>query len=172
MELVVEGWEEALDDGPLAAEPVQGTLIRLDDARLHEDAIHRGPAQVIPAVRQAVHRALIDGRISMLEPIQNVRIDVPSEHMGPASGEIQGRRGQVDDMYQEGDLMVVEGVAPVEEMIGFASDIRSATEGRASWNTENAGFQVMADNLQPETIEAIRERKGMKLELPAGVDYF
>jgi len=172
MELVVEGWEEALDDGPLAAEPVQGTLIRLDDARLHEDAIHRGPAQVIPAVRQAVHRALIDGRISMLEPIQNVRIDVPSEHMGPASGEIQGRRGQVDDMYQEGDLMVVEGVAPVEEMIGFASDIRSATEGRASWNTENAGFQVMADNLQPETIEGIRERKGMKLELPAGVDYF
>jgi elongation factor 2 len=172
MELVVEGWEEALDDGPLAAEPVQGTLIRLDDARLHEDAIHRGPAQVIPAVRQAVHRALIDGRISMLEPIQNVRIDVPSEHMGPASGEIQGRRGQVDDMYQEGDLMVVEGVAPVEEMIGFASDIRSATEGRASWNTENAGFQVMADNLQPETIREIRERKGMKLELPAGVDYF
>jgi elongation factor 2 len=92
--------------------------------------------------------------------------------MGPASGEIQGRRGQVDDMYQEGDLMVVEGVAPVKEMIGFASDIRSATEGRASWNTENAGFQVMADNLQPETIEGIRERKGMKLELPAGVDYF
>ncbi|WP_160134290.1 elongation factor EF-2 [Halococcus salsus] len=172
MELVIEGWEEALDDGPLAAEPVQGTLIRLHDARLHEDAIHRGPAQVIPAVRQAVHGALINGRISMLEPIQNVRIDVPSEHMGPASGEIQGRRGRVDDMYQEGDLMVVEGVAPVEEMIGFASDLRSATEGRASWNTENAGFQVMADNLQPETIREIRERKGMKLELPAGVDYF
>ena len=172
MELVVEGWEEALEDGPLAAEPVQGTLIRLNDARLHEDAIHRGPAQVIPAVRQAVHGALIDGRIALLEPIQNVRIDVPSEHMGPASGEIQGRRGRVDDMYQEGDLMVVEGVAPVEEMIGFASDIRSATEGRASWNTENAGFQVMADNLQPETIMEIRERKGMKLELPASVDYF
>ena len=172
MELVIEGWEEALDDGPLAAEPVQGTLIRLHDARLHEDAIHRGPAQVIPAVRQAVHGALINGRISMLEPIQNVRIDVPSEHMGPASGEIQGRRGRVDDMYQEGDLMVVEGVAPVEEMIGFASDLRSATEGRASWNTENAGFQVMADNLQPDTIREIRERKGMKLELPAGVDYF
>ena len=172
MELVVEGWEEALDEGPLAAEPVQGTLIRLNDARLHEDAIHRGPAQVIPAVRQAVHGALIDGRIALLEPIQNVRIDVPSEHMGPASGEVQGRRGQVDDMYQEGDLMVVEGVAPVEEMIGFASDIRSATEGRASWNTENAGFQVMADNLQPETIMEIRERKGMKLELPSSVDYF
>jgi elongation factor 2 len=172
MELVIEGLEEALNDGPLAAEPVQGTLLRLQDAKLHEDTIHRGPAQVIPAVRNAVHNALVHGHVKLLEPIQNVRIDVPNEHMGAASGEIQGRRGRVDDMYQEGDLMVVEGVAPVDEMIGFSSDIRSATEGRASWNTENAGFRVMADNLQEETIMEIRERKGMKLELPEAIDYF
>ncbi|QSG15712.1 elongation factor EF-2 [Halapricum desulfuricans] len=172
MELVIEGLQEALNDGPLANEPVQGSLIRLHDARLHEDAIHRGPAQVIPAVRQAVHNALMDAEIRLLEPIQDVRIDVPNEHMGAASGEIQGRRGRVDDMYQEGDLMVVEGIAPVDEMIGFSSDIRSATEGRASWNTENAGFRVMADNLQPEKIAEIRERKGMKTELPEMIDYF
>ena len=172
MELVLEGLQEALDDGPLAAEPVQGSLFRLHDAKLHEDTIHRGPAQVIPAVRDAVHRALIDGEVRLLEPIQDVRIDVPSEHMGAASGEIQGRRGRVDDMYQEGDLMVVEGIAPVEEMIGFSSDIRSATEGRASWNTENAGFRVLVDNLQREKIMEIRERKGMKLELPSSIDYF
>ncbi|SFF83323.1 translation elongation factor 2 (EF-2/EF-G) [Halopelagius inordinatus] len=171
MELVIEGLEEALDDGPLAAEPVQGSLLRLHDAKLHEDTIHRGPAQVIPAVRNAVHHALIDADIKLLEPIQNVRIDVPSEHMGSASGEIQGRRGRVDDMFQEGDLMVIEGIAPVEEMIGFSSDIRSATEGRASWNTENAGFRVLADNLQREKIMEIRERKGMKLELSQAVDY-
>ncbi len=172
MELVIEGLEEALDDGPLAGEPVQGTLLRLNDAKLHEDTIHRGPAQVIPAVRNAVHNALVEGKVKLLEPMQDVRIDVPNEHMGAASGEIQGRRGRVDDMYQEGDLMVVEGIAPVDEMIGFSSDIRSATEGRASWNTENAGFEVMADNLQRETIMEIRERKGMKQELPEAVDYF
>ncbi|ADQ68357.1 elongation factor EF-2 [Halogeometricum borinquense DSM 11551] len=172
MELVIEGLEEALDDGPLAAEPAQGSLLRLHDAKLHEDTIHRGPAQVIPAVRDAVHRSLIDADIKLLEPIQNVRIDVPSEHMGSASGEIQGRRGRVDDMYQEGDLMVIEGIAPVEEMIGFSSDIRSATEGRASWNTENAGFRVLSDNLQREKIMEIRERKGMKLELPQSIDQF
>ncbi|MDQ2052380.1 elongation factor EF-2 [Natronolimnohabitans sp. A-GB9] len=171
MELVVEGLEEALDNGPLANEPVQGTLIRLHDAKLHEDTIHRGPAQVIPATREAVHKSLIDGKIKMLEPMQDVRIDVPNDHMGAASGEIQGRRGRVDDMYQEGDLMVVEGIAPVGEMIGFASDIRSATEGRASWNTENAGFEVMSDSLQREKIMEIRERKGMKLELPPSIDY-
>ncbi|MFB6218143.1 MAG: elongation factor EF-2, partial [Halobacteriaceae archaeon] len=172
MELVVEGVEDALTDGPLASEPVQGALVRLHDARLHEDAIHRGPAQVIPATRRAIHQGLIDAEVKLLEPIQDVRIDVPSEHMGSASGEIQGRRGRVDDMYQEGDLMVVEGVAPVEEMIGFSSEIRSATEGRASWNTENAGFRVLADNLQREKIMEIRERKGMKQELPDSIDYF
>jgi len=172
MELVNDGLTDALEDGPLAAEPVEGALIRLHDARLHEDAIHRGPAQVIPAVRDAVHRALIDSEIRLLEPIQDVRIDVPSEHMGAASGEVQGRRGRVDDMYQEGDLMVVEGIAPVDEMIGFSSDIRSATEGRASWNTENAGFRVMADNLQRDIITEIRERKGMKTELPESINYF
>ena len=171
MELVIEGLEESLDDGPLAAEPVQGALLRLHDAKLHEDAIHRGPAQVIPATRDAVHTALMDAEIRLLEPIQDVRIDVPNEHMGAASGEIQGRRGRVDDMYQEGDLMVVEGIAPVDEMIGFSSDIRSATEGRASWNTENAGFRVLADNLQPDIIQQIRERKGMKLELPEQINY-
>ncbi|WP_135827767.1 elongation factor EF-2 [Halorussus halobius] len=172
MELVVEGLQEALDDGPLAAEPVQGVLLRLNDARLHEDTIHRGPAQVIPAVRNAVHNALAMGEVRLMEPMQDVRIDVPNDHMGAASGEIQGRRGRVDDMYQEGDLMVVEGIAPVDEMIGFSSDIRSATEGRASWNTENAGFEVMADNLQRDKIMEIRERKGMKLELPEAIDYF
>ncbi len=172
MELVVEGFQEAMDDGPLANEPVQGALVRLLDARLHEDTIHRGPAQVIPAVREAVHRGLIDAEVRLLEPIQDVRIDVPNQHMGAASGEIQGRRGRVDDMYQEGDLMVVEGIAPVEEMIGFSSDIRSATEGRASWNTENAGFRVLVDNLQREKIMQIRERKGMKQELPGSINYF
>jgi len=171
MELFIEGLEEALDNGPLANEPVQGTLIRLHDAKLHEDTIHRGPAQVIPATREAVHKSLIDGQIKMMEPMQDVRIDVPNDHMGAASGEIQGRRGRVDDMYQEGDLMVVEGIAPVDEMIGFASDIRSATEGRASWNTENAGFEFMSDSLQRDKIMEIRERKGMKLELPPSIDY-
>ena len=67
--------------------------------------------------------------------------------------------------------MVIEGIAPVDEMIGFSSDIRSATEGRAAWNTENAGFRVMSDSLQRETIMEIRERKGLKMELPASIDY-
>jgi elongation factor 2 len=171
MELVIEGCEEALEEGPIAGEPTQSALVRLKDAKLHEDTIHRGPAQVVPAVRNAAHRALIDAETKLLEPIQDVRIEVPNDEMGSASSEIQSRRGRVGDMFQEGDQMIVEGQAPVEEMLGFSSDIRSKTGGRASWNLENAGFQLMSDSLQRDKALEIRDRKGMKDELPSGTDY-
>ncbi len=171
MELIEEGFDEATDEGPLAGEPSSGVLVRLNDVKLHEDAIHRGPAQVIPAVRDAVHRGMIHGEVRLLEPIQDVYIECPQDHMGPASSELQGRRGRIDDMVHEGELVEIHGQAPVSELFGFSSDIRSATEGKAAWNAENAGFQTLPDNLQMEIVEEIRERKGMKMELPEGIDY-
>lgn len=172
MELIVEGLEEAFDEGPLAGEPAEGIKVKLKDVKLHEDAIHRGPAQVIPAVRDAVHRAMIHGKARLLEPVQDVYIESPQEHMGNASGELQGRRGRIDDMEHEGEFVTIKGQAPVAEMFGFSSDIRSATEGRATWSAENAGFRPLPDNLQTEIIKEIRERKGMKTELPESIDYF
>jgi elongation factor 2 len=171
MELVEEGFDEATNEGPLAGEPAEGVLVRLLDVKLHEDAIHRGPAQVIPAVREAVHRGMVHGEARLLEPIQDVYIECPQEHMGPASSELQGRRGRIDDMVHEGEIVEIHGQAPVAELFGFSSDIRSATEGKATWNAENAGFQTLPDNLQMEIIKEIRERKGMKMELPEGINY-
>ncbi|XGI83679.1 elongation factor EF-2 [Halorutilales archaeon Cl-col2-1] len=172
MELIVEGLEEAFDEGPLAGEPAEGIKVKLKDVKLHEDAIHRGPAQVIPAVRDAIHRGMIHARARLLEPVQDVYIESPQEHMGNASGELQGRRGRIDDMEHEGEFVTIKGQAPVAEMFGFSSDIRSATEGRATWSAENAGFRPLPDNLQTEIIKEIRERKGMKTELPESIDYF
>ena len=171
MELIEEGMDEALEEGPLAGEPAQGVLLRLHDVKLHEDAIHRGPAQVIPATRQAIHQAMVDAEAHLLEPIQDVYIESPQKHMGEASGELQGRRGRIDNMEYEGELVEIEGQAPVSELFGFSSDIRSATEGKATWNAENAGFQSLPNNLQKEIIMEIRERKGLKQELPPRTDY-
>ncbi|MDY6780664.1 MAG: elongation factor EF-2, partial [Halobacteria archaeon] len=172
MELIEEGFDEALEEGPLAGEPAQGVLVKLMDVKLHEDAIHRGPAQVIPAVRQAIHNGMIHGKVRLIEPVQDVYIECPQKYMGEASAELQGRRGRIDDMDQEGELVEINGQAPVSELFGFSSDIRSATEGKAAWNAENAGFRTLPDNLQEETVMEIRERKGMKTELPEGIDYF
>lgn len=172
MELIEEGFDEAIQEGPLAGEPGEGVMVKLMDVKLHEDAIHRGPAQVIPAVRQAIHRAMIDSEVRLLEPIQDIYIETPQDHMGEASAELQGRRGHIEDMEHEGELVEITGQAPVAELFGFSSDIRSATEGKATWNAENAGFQPLPDNLQEEIVMDIRERKGMKQELPEGIDYF
>ncbi len=171
MELVFDGWREALAGGPLADEQVQNVKLRLVDVKLHEDAIHRGPAQVIPAVRSAVKAAILMAGDSLLEPMQNIQITVPQEQMGNATGQIQGRRGQVYDMTSEGDTVTVVGKAPVAELFGFAGDIRSATEGRAMWSTEFAGFEIIPANLLNEVVRDIRRRKGLKDQVPKPDDY-
>ncbi|NTW91977.1 MAG: elongation factor EF-2 [Methanoregulaceae archaeon] len=171
MELILEGIHEALAGGPLADEPVQNLKIRLVDVKLHEDAIHRGPAQVIPAVRSALKGGILLAGDSLLEPMQKIQITVPTDHMGNATSQIQGRRGQVFDMQSEGDTMTVIGKAPVAELFGFSGDIRSATEGRAMWSTEFAGFEIVPASLMKEVVTAIRKRKGLKDQMPTPSDY-
>ncbi len=171
MELVIDGIHEALDGGPLADEPVQNLIIKLVDVKLHEDAIHRGPAQVIPAVRSAIKGGLLLAGDSLLEPLQKLQITVPQEHMGSATSQIQSRRGQVFDMNSEGDTITVIGRAPVAELFGFAGDVRSATEGRAMWSTEFAGFEVVPGGMSKEIVLGIRKRKGLKEEIPKAADY-
>jgi elongation factor 2 len=171
MELILEGIHEALAGGPLADEPVQNLKIRLVDVKLHEDAIHRGPAQVIPAVRAALKGGMLLAGDSLLEPMQKIQITVPTDQMGAATSQIQGRRGQVFDMQSEGDTMTVIGKAPVAELFGFAGDIRSATEGRAMWSTEFAGFEIVPSGMVKDVVTAIRKRKGLKEQIPTPSDY-
>ncbi|MDD3621489.1 MAG: elongation factor EF-2, partial [Methanofollis sp.] len=171
MELVLEGWREAIAGGPLAEEEVQNLKIRLVDVKLHEDAIHRGPAQVIPAVRSAVKAGILLAGDTLLEPTQKIQITVPMEQMGAATGQIQGRRGQVFDMQSIGDTITVVGKAPVAELFGFAGDLRSATEGRAMWSTEFAGFEMVPSSLLSEVVMSIRKRKGLKEQIPKPEDY-
>ncbi len=161
LELVIQSFEEVMLQGPLAREKCARMKIRLTDAKLHEDAIHRGPGQVIPAVRIAIQEAIRASDPAVLEPKQKVYIRVPQDYMGAVTHEIQGRRGQILDMRQEGDLMILEAKAPVSELFGFASAIRSAAEGRVLWSTENIGFEVMPRSIQEEIITKIRERKGL-----------
>jgi len=96
---------------------------------------------------------------------------VPADQLGAATSQIQGRRGQVFDMQSEGDTMTVVGKAPVAELFGFAGDIRSATEGRAMWSTEFAGFEVVPAGIVDEVVRAIRKRKGLKEQMPRPDDY-
>ena len=171
MELVLDGFEEVMQAGPLTREPVASVKCVLVDAKLHEDAIHRGPAQIIPAARQAIQAGMLFAEDSLLEPYQKVFVQVPQLLMGGATKELQGRRGVILNMSTEGDLAIIEARVPVAEMFGFAGEIRSATEGRAMWSTEFGGFDLVPTNLMNEIVGQIRERKGLKKELPKPSDF-
>lgn len=171
MELILEGFEEALKNGPIAREPVQGVKAKLVDVKLHEDAVHRGPAQVIPAVRQAVQAGILMADPVLLEPFQNVYIQVPQDMQGGAMSEIQGRRGFILSTELEGDMTTINAKMPVARMDKFADALRSATEGRVLWSSEFAGFEPLPPNLLLETVKQIRTRKGLKPEMPKPSDY-
>jgi elongation factor 2 len=163
-ELMKEAFDEVVNRGPRAGEPVSGLLVTLQDAKLHEDAIHRGPAQVIPAVRNSIYGAMTIAGTQLQEPMQKVVVQVPQDIMGDVTREMQQRRGVIEDMKSETDTIIVESKAPVAEMFGFASAIRSATGGRALWSTENIGFEPLPANLLKDVTAKIRERKGLKPE--------
>ena len=170
-ELIIEGFNEVCKRGPVAEEPIMGIMMRLVDAKLHEDAIHRGPAQTIPAVRNACKGALIRSRPIIQEPMQNIRIDAPNDVIGGVTREVTNRRGIIEDMPVDGGTASVIGKMPVAETFGFSNDIRAASQGRAVWNTENAGFEMLPPSLFEKTVAEIRERKGLKPEVPTEVNY-
>ncbi len=159
--LIQEGFHEAIDNGPVAKEKVLAVKVKLVDVKLHEDSIHRGPAQVIPAVRDAIREAMMQASTVLLEPKQRVFIHVSQDYMGAGMTEIQKRRGQINEIRQEGNTTIIDAKCPVAEMFGFAGDIRSATEGRALWTTEFVGFEILPKELQEEVIKKIKQRKGL-----------
>ena len=171
MDLIVDAFKEAINRGPLANEKVYGTKIRLVDAKLHEDSIHRGPAQTIPAARSGIYGAMCLGDRLLLEPFQKVTVNVPQEVLAGSTRELQRRRGEILDMTSVGDLQTVVAKVPVAEMFGFASDIRSATAGKVLWSTESLGFEPVPDSLQPGVVGEIRQRRGLKPE-PYDASYY
>ena len=164
MDLIIDAFKEAMNRGPLANERVYGLKVRLVDAKLHEDSIHRGPAQTIPAARSGMYGAMVLGDRHLLEPIQKVTVNVPQDVLAGATRELQRRRGEILDMTNVGDLQTVVAKVPVAEMFGFASDIRSATAGKVLWATESMGFEPIPSELQPKVVAEVRQRRGLKPE--------
>jgi len=166
IEMIMGAFEEVMNGGPLAKEPCLKLKVKLTDATLHEDSIHRGPGQIIPAMRQGVYNALLTAGAAIFEPKQTIRIDSPLEYMGDLSKLIQSRRGQLLDTEQDEHNLVIQAKLPVAEMIGFTSSLRSATAGRGAWFLVDQSFEKLPRDLQQQTVLRIRKRKGMKEEMP------
>jgi len=165
IELVIDAFQRITDEGPLAGEPCAAIKVKLTDAKLHEDAIHRGPAQVLPAVSDAIKEAMFKAKPTLLEPVQIIRIDTPDETMGEAMSLIQNRRGQILDTKSELGAAIIQAKLPVAEMFGFEATLKSATGGKGFYSLIDVHFEKIPEELKMQTIMKIRQRKGMS-ELP------
>lgn len=170
-ELVIQGFKDAMTEGPMAKEKCFGVMVKLTDATLHEDSIHRGPAQVLPAVTRGIYGCMLSTNPVLFEPKQVLSITVPESFMGAVSRELGSRRTQINEMRVEGNLSIIIGRAPVKELIGFSAAIRGATEGRALWTAEFAGYERLPIELQKPTVAEVRKRKGLDPE-PKPFHYF
>lgn len=161
IELVLDGFEEIMREGPLARESCVKLKIKLHDVKLHEDSIHRGPGQVYPAIRDGLKQAIVDGGSVLYEPVQVIQVDCPQDMMGSVSSVIQNRRGQVLDMQIEEDNMEIVAKVPVAETFGMTGDIRSATGGKGSFFVRSQTFEQLPREMQDNIIKQIRDRKGL-----------
>jgi elongation factor 2 len=168
---ILEAFKEVTDEGPLMREPTRGLKVLIVDAQLHEDSVHRGPAQIIPAVRRATQAAILMANVTVLEPILRMEVRVPQEFLGEVTRVIQGRRGKIITMESEEDLAIIKATLPVANSFGLAAEMRSETEGRAIWGTEFDRFEPLPHELAEQVIRDTRKRKGLKLEPPKPEDF-
>jgi elongation factor 2 len=128
---------------------------------LHEDSIHRGPAQVYPAIREGIRGAMLTASPILLEPMQVMLIEAPIEYTGDLSKLVNSLRGQLFDVTQEGNLTFVKAKMPVMNMLGWSSDLRSATEGRGFSSLVDQSFEKIPFELQTKVVQDIKKRKGL-----------
>jgi elongation factor 2 len=161
IELVLDSFEEVVRASPLAREPGMKMKMSLVDLKLHEDAIHRGPAQVYPAVRDSIKAAMQTAGPTMLEPVQVHQIEAPTDFMGAVTSLVSTKRGTLVDVQQDESGVTIKSELPVSEMIGWTSDLRSATEGRGVSSLVSQSFKKLPMEFQPKVIKQIRDRKGL-----------
>ncbi|MFH1592826.1 MAG: EF-Tu/IF-2/RF-3 family GTPase, partial [Candidatus Woesearchaeota archaeon] len=159
--MVMDGFEEAMNKGGLAQEPCMNMMVKLKDCKLHEDAIHRGPAQMLPAIREGIREAIRNANPLLYEPLQELQIECPAEYMGTMSSLVQNKRGQLRSMDQEGEQLVIKALIPVAELIGWSSELRSATSGRGNSFVIDQKFDKLPESLQQKIITQIRTRKNL-----------
>jgi len=162
IEMVMQAFEQVVDQGVLAKEPCTRLKVSIMDCKLHEDAIHRGPAQVLPAVRDAVRDAILDAKPIIYEPLQVLQLDSPLKYMGEVSKIVQSKRGQLMGVEQEEEHMTMKAQMPVSEMFGLSNDLRSATEGRGNFFIVDQLFAQVPREIQEKIIRQIKQRKGIE----------
>ena len=136
---IERGIAEALESGPLAGYPVTGVAAEVYDGSAHE--VDSSEVAFKIAGSMAWRDAARDAGPVLLEPVMAVEITTPEEYMGEVIGDISSRRGKVLGMEMHGKTQIVNARVPLAEMFGYATDLRSATQGRANYSMQFESYE-------------------------------
>ena len=168
---IKSGFREAVHTSVLAKEPAYGLKVNLEDITVHEDPVHRGPAQILPMTWRPIWCALLLSDPKLLEPILSFECKVPEAFVSSVLSTVQKRRGRVLDMTTEEDMMIVKAEMPVSESFGIAEELRSSTQGRAFWATQFSRWAPVPESMQLDVIKQIRERRGLDPNPPRAEEF-
>jgi elongation factor 2 len=161
---IIAGFEYACHAGPLCGEPMRHVTVNLIDMEVSTDSV--GDSEVMRGVGKAIFASFLTANPTLLEPIYKIIITVASELSSESSRILQTRRGKVTGFEQKGLLTQITGFIPVAETFGFSKELRSATSGRAVWQTLFDHWEKIPQKLAAEVITDLRKRKGLAAEVP------
>ncbi len=148
---VEKGCAEAMDNGVKAGYPMVDIRVRLVDGKYHDTDSSEIAFKVAGSIafKEAARRA----KPVLLEPIFKVEVVTPEEFMGDVIGDLNRRRGRVEGMEPRGNAQVVDAFAPLSEMFGYATDLRSATQGRATYTMQFERYEEVPPNIAEKIVE-------------------
>jgi elongation factor G len=148
---VQKGVEEAMQNGPLLGFPIVDMKVSLYDGSYHE--VDSSEMAFKIAASMAIKEAMAKGGAAILEPVMRVEVVTPENYMGDAIGSLNSRRGQIQGMQPRGNAQVINAHVPLSEMFGYATDLRSLTQGRATFTMVLDHYAQVPRNIQDELVK-------------------
>ncbi len=147
---VDKGIKGAVEDGVLAGYPIVDIKVTLKDGSYHE--VDSSDLAFKIAGSMALHEGVKKAYPVLLEPIMKIEIVVPEEYMGAVMGDLTSRRGRIEGMQPRGEIQVIKGFAPLSEMFGYATNLRSITQGRASYTMEPFYYEQVPKHISERIV--------------------
>lgn len=145
-----KGIREALENGVIAGYPVVDIKVTLVDGSYHE--VDSSEAAFKIAGSMAIKDALKKSNPVLLEPVESVEVETPEQYMGDVMGNLSSRRGKIEGMEDRQDAKVIRAKVPLGEMFGYATDLRSQTQGRASYTMQFDSYEPVPNAVREEIV--------------------
>src|SRR5207237_995653 len=146
------GIEEAMDGGVLAGYPVVDVRVTLIDGSYHEVDSSERAFKIAGSI--AFKEAMKRAKPKLLEPVMAVEVVTPEEYLGDVMGDLNSRRGRVEGLEPRGNAQAIKARVPLATMFGYATDLRSTTQGRATFTMQFDRYEEVPQSIASELVDS------------------